>query len=282
MCLLRSAELARRARLLRRSLRPAFLAGELAATRCAGAPLVATRGRLCDAQRPARQSRQQAQLAKAGCGGCGDLLSRAGGGALPACRLLAWGTWCCALPATCPLTRRRARFPVCRTASRLRRPLRLPPPPSSPSSPPPDSADAARTPPPVPSPSPSLPFLRPLLLSRQHQSWLVGMRSRAPLEAISTPGFPPPLAADFCCPALAPPRLPPLPLLLCGAFQDASKVDPELLFTKMDCIGKGSFGEVFKGLVLGVGVSAFFCCFSQNLGEWVYARGWAGGGVGGT
>lgn len=36
-------------------------------------------------------------------------------------------------------------------------------------------------------------------------------------------------------------------LILCF-FYYLQKVDPELIFTKQERIGKGSFGEVFKGI----------------------------------
>ncbi len=40
------------------------------------------------------------------------------------------------------------------------------------------------------------------------------------------------------------------PLILAHACVRAQKnADPEVLFTKMDRVGKGSFGEVFKGYV---------------------------------
>nr|KAF7439391.1 hypothetical protein H0235_001782 [Vespula pensylvanica] len=37
-------------------------------------------------------------------------------------------------------------------------------------------------------------------------------------------------------------------LVLCKLARAAPKVDPELIFTKQERIGKGSFGEVFKGI----------------------------------
>lgn len=37
-------------------------------------------------------------------------------------------------------------------------------------------------------------------------------------------------------------------LMTKGIFNEFQKVDPELIFTKQERIGKGSFGEVFKGV----------------------------------
>lgn len=37
-------------------------------------------------------------------------------------------------------------------------------------------------------------------------------------------------------------------VLLCRIRNHLQKVDPELIFTKQERIGKGSFGEVFKGI----------------------------------
>ncbi|RZF34741.1 hypothetical protein LSTR_LSTR007793 [Laodelphax striatellus] len=45
-----------------------------------------------------------------------------------------------------------------------------------------------------------------------------------------------------------PPPPPPQPIVHSGRVPASSKVDPELIFTKQERIGKGSFGEVFKGI----------------------------------
>ena len=59
------------------------------------------------------------------------------------------------------------------------------------------------------------------------------------LPPLSLPSLPP----------LSLPSLPPLSLPSSPQNLNSKDVDPEVLFTKQEKIGKGSFGEVFKGYV---------------------------------
>lgn len=49
----------------------------------------------------------------------------------------------------------------------------------------------------------------------------------------------------------------------CSNFYPFQKLDPEAIFTKQERIGRGSFGEVFKGIDNRNGEVSFFSFFTS-------------------